>query len=351
MLSRMLPLFLLLAAQAPAQNAFPISINPEFQRDLALANPQVEELQRNAAQYRDAQRSTFERINVLNDEIRVETQKPAPDTAALGARYAEIETVCRQSEPPLRELQQRQLSVLNDEQRARLTTLQQAQSLQAASIAAEGLMLIPPRTFIPSGLPTVFNGTPTRAIYTASPFFITLGGPDVTPDLVAYLSLTETQLIGLRQAIRDYQEFFTVRFARINEVSRETQAELAGAAPNAAGVGARYGEIEAQRTRLAALIQPGLIGLSLAEALSLRLILPQAAARPASRPSSVTVQFGFGSGSFGSISGSFSAAQSIYRTCLAGPEYEYRVPAFTPGPLGQPTEAVPAPGSSRRRTE
>lgn len=148
-------------------------------------NAQVEELQHNNQQYRAAQGGTFERVNGLNDEIRLETQKSAPDDSALGAHYTEIETLCRQAESPLRDMQQRQVRVLNEDQRARLATLQQAQLAQAVSIAAEGRMLIPPRVLLPAGFPTVFNGTPTRAIYTASPFFATVGGPEVTPDLVA----------------------------------------------------------------------------------------------------------------------------------------------------------------------
>ncbi len=370
MVQRMLPILFLLAALSPAQVVPPVFVNPEFQRYLELTSAQVEEIQRNNAQYRLTQVATYGRINGLNDEIRLETRKNEPDANALGARYAEIETLCRQAETPLREMQQRQARVLNEDQRARLATLEQSQRLQGVSIAAEGLMLIPPRTFLPSDFPMVFNGTPTRAIYTASPFFVTVGGPDVTPDLVAYLGLSAPQLGGLRRAIARYQEFYTVRFGRINEVGREIQVELAGVAPNAAAVGARYWEMEAQRrqiaareaetrselqalltpeqhTRLAALVQPGLIGLLLAEAQSLRLILTDFAARPASRGSAATLVFGGGSVTNGQLS--MDVTQSIYRTCLGGPEYEYRVLIFNPGPLVQP--GAPAQGSNRPRTE
>ncbi|MCC6539745.1 MAG: hypothetical protein IT162_19510 [Bryobacterales bacterium] len=380
MLQRMLPLLLTFASLSPAQLAFPIFISPNLQSHLALTNAQAEDLQRNLSDYRAAQNATFERINGLNDDIRVETQKPAPDANALGARYAEIETMCRQAETPLRELQQRQVRVLNDEQRARLATLAQAQALQSVSLAAEGLLLIPPRTFQPPDFPTVFNGTPTRAIVTASPFFVLIGGVDIPPDLVAYLTLTEAQLAGLRQAIRAYQNVYDGRIGRIKEVAREIQTELAGAAPNAAALGESYREIEAQRrqiatretetragmqalltaaqrTRLAALIQPGLYSLLLIEAQSLRLILPDAAARPASRPSlatTVVMGSGFSGISSGLMDGTLSPADSIYRACLAGPEYEFRVPAVTPGPLldaPRPSAAAPAPGSSSPRTE
>lgn len=103
-----------------------------------------------------------------------------------------------------------------------------------------------------------------------------------------------------------------------------------------------------QRTRLASLVQPGLIGLLLAEAQSLRLILPDLAARPASRGSSATLVFG-GVAVTSGVASFADNTQSIYRTCLAAPEYEFRVPALTPGPLGP--SAAPALGNNSPRTE
>ena len=360
-------ILLLFPVVALAQVGFPIFFNPVLGAYLKLSDAQVQEIARNNAQYAFSQTATFERINALNGEIGLETQKSAPDTAALGGRYREIEVLCRQNETPLRNLHQQQMRVLNDEQRVLLRGLQDYQRNRLLAFSAEALFLIPPRTLTQANFPVVFNGTPYRGL-SISPFFSAASLIEVNSDLTVYLGLSAVQLDRIRQSLRAYQEFFAARDGRMTEVSREIQVELARDDPSAAEVGVRYWEIEAHRrqiaereselrrelaanltapqtTKLQSLVQPDSFEILSAWAMSLNLILPESLGRPATRASGVNVTVSNTTGlrfvsSFFFGDPSTYAVASIYRTCHAGPEYEYRIGlGIFPGGLNDPAAA------------
>ena len=203
-------------------------------------------LVRNYADYRAGQMPLFERVNAVNGEIVEETRKEKPDPAAIGARYLEIESLCRQNEAPLQASLRQQMLVLNDRQRALLRDLADFRRLATLFYYAHGAFLTPPE---PPSESRFFDGTP----YDSGVQFLILYGnsPDVPSDLTAYLGLTGPQLARIRENMRAYIDFVDARTFRMAEVSKELESEFAAAAPTAIGLGSRYWEIEAQRRQIA----------------------------------------------------------------------------------------------------
>jgi len=66
------------------------------------------------------------RISQLQTEIATETAKDTLDPMALGTRYAEIETICRDLKSQAGTYQQKNTTVLTDPQKAKLQALQDA---------------------------------------------------------------------------------------------------------------------------------------------------------------------------------------------------------------------------------
>jgi hypothetical protein len=239
---------------------------------------------------------------------------------------------------------------LTAEQRQLLQRLRDFSLQYRLVLAADILFLTDTSVIRPIGFPTVFNGTPYRGIgLTAVVSPVPIAGVDVSSDLVAYLQLSVTQLEQLRTNLRAYQEFLTARIARLNQINQEIQSELAQENPQPIALGERYWEIEAQRRQIAAReaeVRQNNLAVLTAEqnrrlqdlpvrpdqtllyqyAERLNLIQPLRG-RPASRASGVnTIVFSpGGTSSGGTLGANLNAANSIYRTCLAGPEYEVRI--------------------------
>ena len=325
-------------------------IPPDFIAYLRLTEAQIQTIQRNNVSYRQSQSANIQRVNDVNREIGEETQKTAPDAAALGVRYQEIEFLCRQRETPLDDAYQQNIRVLTAEQRQLLQRLRDFSLQYRLVLAADILFLTDTSVIRPIGFPTVFNGTPYRGIgLTAVVSPVPITGVDVSSDLVAYLQLSVAQLEQLRTNLRSYQEFLTARVARLNQINQEIQSELAQENPQPIALGERYWEIEAQRRQIAAReaeVRQNNLAVLTAEqnrrlqdlpvrpdqmllyqyAERLNLIQPLRG-RPASRASGVnTIVFSpGGASSGGTLGANLNAANSIYRTCLAGPEYEVRI--------------------------
>lgn len=331
-----------LSAVVYAQGVIPISrLRPTLQRYLKLTEAQMQEMRRNVAQHSSSQSAALERILAVNLEIGVETRKPNPDPAALGVRYQEIDTLCRQTELPLRNLHESQLRVLNDEQRGLLGPLREARRLEVLARFARAAFLIPsPPEVVAS---RVFGGTPYLG---ASPTSSTLSA-----DLVAYLALSPSQLDRIRLELDAYEQFFTMHALRMQEVATELEVEFWRDSADSLAVGARYWEIEAHRRQIAerestlsrdlALIltpdqQSRLLPLRETydgsvlhfDAVALALIVPEG---PPTRPS-ITANPNATDG--------ITAANAVYRTCRASPAMPF---GFTyPSPFTTSNHALPA---------
>lgn len=267
----------------------PGNLQRELRDFLRLTDAQYESILRNRSRHLAAQAGTLMRVNTLNRDIDAETRREQPDPGALGASYFEIESQCRRADESLRDLNQLQLRVLNDEQRAALGNLAGLLRLRVLAPLAEAVFLIPMR-----------DGTSSFRW-----FDLTLVN-DVPADLAVYLRLTSAQLEAIRNAVRGHRDFVASRRARVAEVNQEIEAEMARPAPSSLELGLRYWEIEAhrrqieereaslrrtlpelldaeQRARLSELIQPDERLRAAGQAQSDALIVASPAALPASQ--------------------------------------------------------------------
>jgi hypothetical protein len=109
-------------SQAPPQ---PLSLQ-EF---LGLTNDQVKAIVQNNNDYNAFSSQQQDQIQQAQLEIPVETAKDPLDPMALGALYAGIETSCRAMRNKASSLQQQNVSVLTDAQKAKLSVLNDAMKL------------------------------------------------------------------------------------------------------------------------------------------------------------------------------------------------------------------------------
>lgn len=207
---------------------------------LKLTEAQEREIAENYVRYQTSQTGTRGRIARLNREIWDETQRRTPDVGNLGVRYQEIESLCRQQEAPRKEAYERQMRVLNEEQKRLLVPLGENEQLLRLATMAERTFLLARRNLIP------LAGLADFLIAPALP-----GIQDVPAELAVYLGLTGVQLERLRAALREQEQFVTAREGRMAEVRRELEGEFAADAPSAMELGLRYWELEAQRRQMA----------------------------------------------------------------------------------------------------
>lgn len=224
---------LILPVAALAQVVIPARSDRELRDVPRLTDAQYGTIFQNTSQHRFAQTSTLTRVNTLNREIETETRREQPDTGALGASYQEIESQCRRYAESLRDLNQVQLRVLNEEQRTALRNLTEHGRRSRLAPLAEAVFLIPRR----------------EGIVASRWFDLTLVS-DVPPDLAVYLGLSSAQLEAIRGALRGYRDFVASRRARVAEVNQEIEAEMARPAPSSSELGTRYWEIEAHRRQI-----------------------------------------------------------------------------------------------------
>ena len=105
-------LFLCLPAFAFSQTGFVSLFDFQLRDYLKLTQAQVDQLQRNTEENRRNQSPAAPRLNIVNQEIALETRKPSPSGLELGLRYQELETICREAEAPRLAAHQRQMQLL-----------------------------------------------------------------------------------------------------------------------------------------------------------------------------------------------------------------------------------------------
>lgn len=237
-------LFLLVLSLPAFSQTFFFPVDAGLRSHLKLTDAQADQLQRNIQELRQRQNAATARLSVVNNEIALETRKPAPNAMELGLRYREIETICREQEDPLRETHEKQMQVLNPEQRVSAAELTNVLKLAPLSVFAAGLFFLPPPP-PPTGflnLP-IFNGSE----FQGPPSF----GFNVPADLVTYLELSASQLDRIRDAQRAYQRFYAASQQRGNQVNRELDAEFKLDLSAPQSLGDRYIELETLRREIA----------------------------------------------------------------------------------------------------
>jgi hypothetical protein len=154
MLRRYLPLWFLVLGciQASAQpqpfpgNIIPASriAFPQIQAYLGLTSDQIARLVQNLTDYNQLVAQRQQRIYQVQSEIRDETAKSPLDPAALGIRYAEIESICRNVHDEAVAAQTRNLAILTDAQKAKLKALEDAVKLLPVINEAQNVGILAP---------------------------------------------------------------------------------------------------------------------------------------------------------------------------------------------------------------
>ena len=115
---------------------------------LSLTDAQVSTIFFASASYNDYYVRRQDRISDVNIEIRDETAKPSPDPAALGVRYAELESIGQDIQNAGTQLRQTARATLTPQQSAQLKILQDDLALQPVTAQAQacGLLVLAPGT-------------------------------------------------------------------------------------------------------------------------------------------------------------------------------------------------------------
>jgi hypothetical protein len=133
---------------------------PPFQQVkgyLGLTDAQVSQIVLNLNDYGRLVAQRQQRMFQVQSEIQQETAKSPLDPAALGIRYAEIETICRNVKDEAIAAQDRNLTLLTDAQKAKLKVLEDAAKLfPIISEASNAGLLTAPG---PYGVSQWFNTT------------------------------------------------------------------------------------------------------------------------------------------------------------------------------------------------
>ncbi len=99
----------------------PLALVKEF---LQLTDSQLEAILTNNDEYNRWSWEKQNRIQQVQNEIGDETSKDTLDPTALGIRYAEIESICRNMKDQAARFQKKNVEMLNDTQRAELKGLE-----------------------------------------------------------------------------------------------------------------------------------------------------------------------------------------------------------------------------------
>jgi hypothetical protein len=123
----------------------------QVQQFLQLSDSQLQTILTNNDDYNRWSGDKQNRIRQVQTEIADETRKSPLDPNALGIRYAEIETICREMKDRANESRTQNIGVLNQDQKSKLKILDDALKLAPVISDAQFGNLIGGLTFAPSG--------------------------------------------------------------------------------------------------------------------------------------------------------------------------------------------------------
>lgn len=117
---------------------------PLLRTFLQLSESQLERIMSNNQEHARSVRDRFDRISDLNLEITNELARENPDPGEVGKRVVEIERLTRSVRDEERQLRLRNVELLNEAQRARLRTVEDAvRLLPFVTEAQEGHLIDP----------------------------------------------------------------------------------------------------------------------------------------------------------------------------------------------------------------
>ncbi len=109
---------------------------------LQLSDGQLQSILTNNEEHNRWSSEKQTRISQLQTEIAQETAKDRLDPNALGVRYAEVETICREMKDRVNVSRTRNLAVLSQDQKTKLKVLEDAVKLAPIIAQAQGGNLI-----------------------------------------------------------------------------------------------------------------------------------------------------------------------------------------------------------------
>ncbi len=116
---------------------------------LQLTDSQLQRILTNNDEYNRWSAEKQTRIWQVQSEIADETARDSLDPMALGIRYAEIESICRETRNQATAYQKKNTDILTDPQKARLKLLEDAMKLAPVISEAQGGNLIGEFTYAP----------------------------------------------------------------------------------------------------------------------------------------------------------------------------------------------------------
>ena len=131
-------------AQIIIRDPFPQPAFQQVKAYLGLTDAQVSQIVLNLNDYGRLVAQRQQRMFQVQSEIQVETARSPLDPAALGIRYAEIESICRNVRDESIAAQDRNLGVLTDAQKAKLKALDDAYKLLPIINEAQNAGLLAP---------------------------------------------------------------------------------------------------------------------------------------------------------------------------------------------------------------
>ena len=150
-----------LAAQQPQR-----PILPQLKDYLQLSAGQLYEILANNEDYNRQVSERQIRIRQVMSELAVETAKPDIDPNALSVRYTEIEVNCRELKDAALATRKLNLAALDDKQKTKLKTLEDAILLLPVIADAQSGNLAGAWTSPPSGFPSISTATAFQLQFT-----------------------------------------------------------------------------------------------------------------------------------------------------------------------------------------
>lgn len=175
---KILAALLLFAFTALAQTGtvVPVPTSLQLMQYLNLTPDQLIRIQAANGDYFRLVAEKSARMAQVQREIAEETSKSPLDPMALGLRYAELEAIRRELRDEEAKVTPLVLTVLNDAQKAKLKTLEDAMKLQPLICEAQALKLIDvqPQTALPPGVTAIpiITGFPVSGSFSS----LLLGG-------------------------------------------------------------------------------------------------------------------------------------------------------------------------------
>lgn len=137
-----------------------------------MTDAQVQTILQNNADYARWLAGKQSRISQVQSELVIETAKEPLDPSALGIRYAEIETICRQMKTESADTLTKNVTVLSDAQKAKLQALAEIVKLLPILSEAQATNLLSWTSgAISTPLLGVAGGNRISAILTPTPIF------------------------------------------------------------------------------------------------------------------------------------------------------------------------------------